>query len=98
MGWRTLAEWKKVIQDIPDDQYRWMEWHANTFAGLVLVPPGRLEAQFQECREIVQKHAPTARENPEAYREFVEECLADAFEVSVAVISRRLRKGGSELS
>lgn len=98
MGWRTLADWKRTIQDIPDDQYRWMEWHANAFAGLVLVPPRQLGEQFKRCLETVQKHAPQAREQPEAYREFVEECLADTFDVSMDVIGRKLKKGGPELA
>ena len=95
-GWTNLTEWKQMIQDIPEDQYRFMEWHANAFAGLILVPGLRLEKELAECRRRVEEIAPAAKDEPEAYREFVEVCMSETFDVSSEVISKRLEKRGKE--
>jgi hypothetical protein len=94
----SIAEWKQVISSIEDEDYGWMEWHANAFAGLVLVPPATLRAQTALCLKRVQEHAPSAKEEPEAYREFVELCLSQAFEVSTEVIAKRMEKDGIRLT
>ncbi len=90
--WNSIAEWKRSIEEIPDDAYRFMEWHANAFAGLVLVPPLALASSTVSCVRKVQSYAAAARHEPEAYREFVELCLAEEFKVSHAVIQKRMRK------
>jgi Zn-dependent peptidase ImmA (M78 family) len=92
LKWDSLEEWKRTVQGIDEEQYRWLEWHANAFAGLVLVPPAPLEKQIRECEETILQAIPESREQPEAHRDFLEACLADAFEVSIGVISRRLKK------
>ena len=43
----NVASWKRFITDeIPLDQYRYLESHANGFAGLVLVPAAELRVAF----------------------------------------------------
>jgi Zn-dependent peptidase ImmA (M78 family) len=91
-SWKNIKEWKRGILAIPDDQYRFLEWHANAFAGLVLVPESQLDREISRCEATIRKHAPKVVKEPEAYREFLEICLAKRFDVSTGVISRRLNK------
>lgn len=42
----SVAGWKEVHETLGSD-YRWFEIQANSFAGLVLVPPASLKARFQ---------------------------------------------------
>ena len=51
---RDIATWKAAVADsIPDDQYGFLEYHANCFAGFVLVPRNELRAAFFTCIELV---------------------------------------------
>lgn len=92
LGWKNVAEWKKTIQKIPDDQYQWLEWHANTFAGLVLIPDSELEAQIKKCKQEIDRILPKPMVEPDAYQDFLAECLGQAFEVSPEAAGRRLKK------
>lgn len=92
IGWKRLADWKRLIQDIPEEPYRFMEWHANEFAGLVLVPEVRLQEQVEACRRRIAEHLPGAERDRDSYPDFLDACLADVFDVSTDVIVRRLRK------
>jgi hypothetical protein len=80
-----------VIQEIPDREYGFMEWHASAFAGLVLVPDALIEEQISRCEEIIDRHYPGARAQPEAFQEFLAECLGKELVVSPEVAIRRLR-------
>jgi len=43
LAFDDIASWKEVVSDaIPEDQYRYLEFHAYAFAGLILVPPVEL--------------------------------------------------------
>jgi hypothetical protein len=61
------------------------------FAGLVLVPTGHLKAQFQMAAEGSERIGFSRRGEPEAFLENVVEVLREAFQVSDAVIAKRLR-------
>ena len=42
-----VATFRHVMtNEIPLDQYRYLEWHANSFAGLILVPAAELRQAF----------------------------------------------------
>lgn len=90
LSFNTMQEWKAAIQSIPDTEYSWMEWQAYTFAGLVLVPPSLLPTELEAVRaEATTRLKGGPQEQIHAY---VEQLLADRFEVSVPVIQRRLAK------
>jgi len=38
LHFRDIAEWKTALQRIEREDYDWLEYQANAFAGLVLVP------------------------------------------------------------
>ncbi len=64
---------------------------AYAFAGLVLVPTGPLKTQFQSAANAAERIGFSRQSEPEAFFEYVTETLREVFQVSDAVISKRLR-------
>lgn len=91
IGFQTVAEWIEAIASIRKDDRAWIEWQADAFAGLLLVPPGALESQFDNAMEEVRKVGLYSRPPSDVVRDFIPKYLADVFGVSSAVIDRRLR-------
>lgn len=88
----SVADWRRVYADLGDD-YRWFEFQANSFAGLVLVPPASLKARFE--RLVAEAEAGGVRrsrlfEHPQRQR--LIEKLASDFEVSELTMEIRLEK------
>ncbi|MHC4606279.1 MAG: HDOD domain-containing protein [Planctomycetota bacterium] len=46
-GWQTVEEWKRVMQECPEGEYRLMEWQANTFARLATLSVADLADRLQ---------------------------------------------------
>lgn len=91
LAFKTMQEWKQVYQAIPEDEHGWMEFQANSLAGLILVPPDHLKTQFLAVC-AAHKHNPAKLGDAERY--VVEETLAKIFSVSHDVIERRISKDG----
>ena len=79
-----------MTDTIPVDQYRYLEYHANCFAGLVLVPPDKLRETFFDYVEEAQEKGIDFDEPGTGAREVVEEQIAIDFEVSAEVIHKRI--------
>jgi len=45
----TIDEWIKAIENIPLKQREMVEWQANEFAGLILIPWSALDEEFQKA-------------------------------------------------
>jgi len=87
----NLESWKHIVTEvIPLDQYRYLEWHANSFAGLILVPDAELRQKFFDDVEKGQQSEIDFDEPATGAREVVEDHLADIFEVSSEVIHKRI--------
>lgn len=89
---RKIADWKRFLKTMSEDDRGWFEFQANSFAGLVLVPRPALVREHPKCVSLVKKHGGQIARQPEAAQSFVEECLGKRFDVSPEVISRRLNK------
>ena len=87
----SLDEWKQFQREVDESDYNWLEYQAYAFAGLVLVPTGHLRAQFQSAAEAAERIGFTRQGEAEAFLEYVAEVLREVFQVSVAVIAKRLR-------
>jgi hypothetical protein len=88
---KTIDEWKHVLMHvIPEDQYRFLDFHANSFAGLVLVPSDKLRDAFFAFVEEGQKHDIDFDDEGTGAREAAEDHIAKLFEVSPDVIHRRI--------
>ena len=94
LKYSSVAAWKASRDAIPEKAYSWLEWQANCFAGLILVPPLALASKF----ELAVAHAESVGidiydARPEAW-DNIERWLGAEFGVSTAVISRRAVKDG----
>lgn len=87
----SVAEWKRFQTEVDETDYGWLEYQAYAFAGLVLAPTGPLKAQFQSAAREAEKIGFSRHTEPEAFFEYVAEALREVFQVSEAVIAKRLR-------
>ena len=86
----TAEEWKAFVAAIDEQEYRFLEFHANEFAGHLLVPSRELLVEAEACKKRVSDVIGRSKTDPDAIREFVAECLAQRFEVSPPVALRRM--------
>jgi hypothetical protein len=91
---QTVKDWKTVQEEI-GDHYFFFEYQANSFAGLILVPPAALKARFtrrlEEAKARGLRGADLLRH---PLRNRINEGLAHEFEVSDQTMSIRLEKDG----
>jgi Zn-dependent peptidase ImmA (M78 family) len=87
----SLNEWKQFQREVDETDYNWLEYQAYAFAGLVLVPTVHLRAQFQSAADAAERIGFARRGEAEAFLEYVTEVLREVFQVSDAVIAKRLR-------
>lgn len=87
----SLNEWKQFQTEVDEADYRWLEYQAYAFAGLVLVPTAPLNAKFQSAADSAERIGFSRKGEPEAFLEYVIEVLKETFQVSDAVIAKRLR-------
>lgn len=90
----TIEDFKAAQGAIAKD-YRWFEFQANSFAGLVLVPSLELREVFTEFSEKALSRGVTLSalvDHP--YRQRLIKSVAERFQVSEPVASRRLEKDG----
>jgi Zn-dependent peptidase ImmA (M78 family) len=87
----SVSEWKQFQIEVDKADYDWLEYQAYAFAGLVLVPTGPLKAQFQSAADAAERIGFSRLGEPEAFFECVTETLREVFQVSDAVIAKRLR-------
>ncbi|RKY42380.1 MAG: hypothetical protein DRP85_03010 [Candidatus Makaraimicrobium thalassicum] len=85
---KTIEDWKKLVEIIPDDQYRWLEFQAYEFGGQVLVPLHHLQERYVVQAEVVKEVQAT--DDPIVIKDFAIELLAEDFSVSPEAIRRRI--------
>lgn len=94
----SVQSWKEFINSIPAELHGWYEWQAYAFGGLVLVPGAPLRESFgrifAEVRSrVVQEGIPLAKVYDRVW-DVVVERVAKEFEVSTAVIEKRVDRDG----
>jgi Zn-dependent peptidase ImmA (M78 family) len=89
LSFSTISEWKDARNLIPEREYRFIEWHANCFAGLVLVPPAPLKRAFEASQEYLTTIDMSIHDATPAVWDTIESWIADKFDVSREVIARR---------
>jgi len=85
-----IKDWKKYIIDFDEKQYSLLEYQAYCFAGLILVPAHHLKEKFDKALDKVRLYDIEIDENSIAM-EYISRYLQDAFNVSDAVISKRIK-------
>lgn len=89
-----VEDWKKFIHTFPEKEYRWFEWQAYAFAGLILVPTKQLLQRFKTAIKHVQTLGISIEDNKDVAVDTIADLLAKDFICSKEVIQRRLLKEG----
>ncbi len=87
----AIGEWKTAMVSIDPTEYGFLEYHANQFAGLVLVPPEILRQSVErELERLKEKGQSAAQFDVDLLTSSIAVPIATEFEVSRAVIVRRI--------
>lgn len=100
-GIDTVSDWIEFTQSMSDSDYSKLEFQANCFAGLVLVPDHHLRCEFENARQKIREQIRTAVAQGLDRSSVVDVAweslvmrLAQPFRVSKGVIERRLKFEG----
>jgi hypothetical protein len=88
-GFNTTGDWKDFMETFPENEWSWLEWQANQFAGLVLVPSHHLEKRIKHHSKQIKA---LGIKNEAVTMDRIVELLARDFVVSRDVILRRISK------
>lgn len=89
-----VEQWKTARAGISEREYRFIEWHANAFAGFVLVPPNALEEQFEKAKQRLIQIGLSIDDASPVVWDTLQSWIGDTFNVSGPVIDRRGRDDG----
>lgn len=88
-GFNTTGYWKDFMETFPENEWSWLEWQANQFAGLVLVPSHHLEKRVKYHSKQIKA---LGIKNEDVAMDRIVELLTQDFVVSRDVILRRIDK------
>jgi hypothetical protein len=86
----SYSEWLKVMDQIDSWDYKKMEYQANMFAGMVLVPKEILRVEFNKQLQLIQSHLEQAKLNGISREDFLP-FMTDAI---ANVLSRKFEVSG----
>jgi Zn-dependent peptidase ImmA (M78 family) len=87
----SIEEWITFFQQIPEEQYYWIEQHAYEFGGRLLVPREKLIEKLHDAVALARGSGFDAWDaSGDSTRQYVAHGIAKYFEVSDQVIERRL--------
>ena len=93
----SIAEWKNIVDKLDPSDHSKMEYQANVFAGMVLVPREFLIAEFKGQLRLLDAQIEQARSNRISRDDYVNTVLYEIsnnllpkFEVSMDVLARRM--------
>lgn len=88
----TPENWVAFIRDLPEDQWRWLENHANEFAGRLLVPVEPLREHFASVAARVPTEIRDWDPTGDQTIQYLSNKLCSDFDVSREVIEHRIRR------
>jgi len=91
-NFRNIVEWKDFINSISEKDHGWLESHAYSFGGLVLVPREHLIKLTEVYINRIRGEDISLQENWDVAWDSIAAQLAKDFEVSPEVIEKRLNK------
>jgi Zn-dependent peptidase ImmA (M78 family) len=94
---RNIYDWKKFMMEVDMNEYSWLESHAYQFAGLILVPKDILARELKIIQISYEKDGQAPNRENEIFEEYVMNRLIEKFQVSSAVIVKRMKKDGLSL-
>lgn len=91
----TTEEWICFMRDIPETEYRYIEYHAHEFAGRFMVPPEALKTELEKALTLVEKKGLSRTKLvDDAHLSYLANGIAKPFDLSSEVIERRLKSEG----
>lgn len=94
LDFRDIESWKQVATNIPEREYGLLEFHASSFAGLVLVPELELRNTFLAAANRAKEAGFNLTDAGTGVRDTIEGYVARGFVVSQAVVHRRVEFDG----
>lgn len=89
----SVDDWLAYYESFDPGEYRYPEWHANEFAGRLLVPLDDLRCDLEKAHEQLRgANVTITPQNEELIRSRVAAGICKKYAVSDAVILRRLDK------
>ena len=91
LTFKSIEEWKQQTQLFPEKDYGILEWQANEFAGLILVPPDELRDEVEVQKEALNANGYSVSDfDSETLAASMAVTIAKVFEVSTEVARRRI--------
>lgn len=90
----SIQDWKHFVRELPEPERSSLEWQAYAFAGLVLVPRRPLEAAYRAATQVADEAGFDLVRNLEIAKEYIATSISRVFDVSAAVIEKRLGYDG----
>ena len=88
----SIEEWIAFMKEMPDKEYSFLEYHANEFAGRLLVPVSDLKTEFEKALVEVERNGISRSMLNDAHLSYLCNPQAKRFAVSPDVIERRLTR------
>ncbi|MEX1027553.1 MAG: ImmA/IrrE family metallo-endopeptidase [Candidatus Paceibacterota bacterium] len=90
MAFESIEDWKSQAAQIPEREYGFLEYQANTFANCLLVPADKLDERFEQAVDQIRTAGLNPAEYPDECMDSISTGLGRQFEVSRNVIQNRL--------
>lgn len=90
----SIEEWKYFITGIPEEQYKYIEYQANEFAGRLLIPRNVLVEEIGKCLGLIEDPQLIyyLHKDPAAVLSRISPRISRIFGVSDEVIQRRAER------
>lgn len=88
---RKIDDYLRFMEEIPEIEYSKLEYQANAFAGLVLVPDRSLHEDIDKHFFIVKRKWPESVKDSRLMWDVIVSILAKKYGVSASVIDKRIQ-------
>lgn len=91
----STDEWIAFVSGISEEVYGWIEFHADEFAGRLLVPEKELRDSFVDAAKVLERTEYSGRQDfPEPVAEALAKKIAPRFGVSPGPVRSRMKRLG----
>jgi hypothetical protein len=95
LSFASVEDWIAFVVWIPDEVYGWLEYHADEFAGRLLVPEAELRESFRDTSNVLEGTKYAGRSDlPEPVADAIAKKICPRFGVSYKPIRSRMKRLG----
>lgn len=87
---KDITDFYKMLGEVPEKQYRYLEIQANYFAGFLLVPQEKLKSEKEKLLQKIKNEEIIKKSDPKMLNSYLAQALTDTFDVSAEVIENSL--------